>query len=201
VIRSLKIVALSASASASSKTARVAEFALTRFADSMYSTVNVHLRSIPLDAMLDYPARNERLMAVNEELASADGVIIATPIYKASYSGLLKLYLDKLPQFAFAGKGVLPLATGGSIAHVLALDYALRPVLQSMGARHIVQSHFILEGDIMAADATTPLREEVMPPLTEAIHHFTCSLLQTSGDKLLGHPRPQRPLVPALHAH
>ena len=32
---------------------------------------------------------------------------------------------------------------GGSVAHVLALDYGLRPVLQSMGARHIVQSHFI----------------------------------------------------------
>jgi FMN reductase len=49
------------------------------------------------------------------------------------------------PQFALAGKAVLPLATGGTLAHVLAIDYALRPVLTSMGARHIVQGYFLLD--------------------------------------------------------
>ena len=45
---------------------------------------------------------------------------MATPIYKASYSGVLKAFLDLLPQFAFGGKVVLPLLTGGTAAHVLA---------------------------------------------------------------------------------
>jgi FMN reductase len=53
--------------------------------------------------------------------------------------------MDLLPQFALAGKAVLPLATGGSIAHVLALDYGLRPVVQSLGPRHVVQSYFLLD--------------------------------------------------------
>ena len=56
-------------------------------------------------------------------------VIVATPIYKAAYSGLLKVFLDLLPAEALRGKTVLPLASGGSVAHLLALDYALKPVL------------------------------------------------------------------------
>jgi FMN reductase len=74
--------------------------------------------------------------------------VIGTPIYKAAYSGLLKALLDLLPQFALAGKSVLPLATGGSLAHVLAIDYALRPVLTSLGARHVAQGYFVLESAI-----------------------------------------------------
>lgn len=42
---------------------------------------------------------------------------------------MLKVFLDLLPQFALQGKLVLPMATGGSPNHMLALDYALRPVL------------------------------------------------------------------------
>jgi FMN reductase len=47
----------------------------------------------------------------------------------------LKVFLDLLPQFALAGKAILPIATGGSVAHLPALDYGLGPVLQSMGAQ------------------------------------------------------------------
>jgi FMN reductase len=45
--------------------------------------------------------------------------------------------LDFLPQAGLSGKLVLPLATGGSPAHMLALDYALRPVLTSLSARQV----------------------------------------------------------------
>ncbi len=75
---------------------------------------------------------------VTRQVAEADALVIATPVYKAAYSGLLKTFLDLLGQTALKGKLVLPLATGGSPHHMLALDYALRPVLQSLGARHIL---------------------------------------------------------------
>ncbi|KAI1690900.1 NADPH-dependent FMN reductase domain-containing protein [Ditylenchus destructor] len=73
-------------------------------------------------------------------------VVIATPIYKAAYSGLLKIFLDLLPQDGLAGKSIWTLATGGSLAHLLALDYGLLPVLSALGAR----SH--IDG-VYAADA------------------------------------------------
>lgn len=89
-----------------------------------------------------------------------DALVVATPIYQAAYSGLLKTFLDLLPQHAFAGKPVLPLATGGSPAHVLALDYALRPVLTALGAQ-VSQGRFILDRHITASrtarwPSTTP---------------------------------------------
>ncbi|WP_204272820.1 NAD(P)H-dependent oxidoreductase, partial [Escherichia coli] len=77
------------------------------------------------------PAIAAAVLAVEQ----ADLVVVSTPIYKAAYSGLLKVFLDLLPPDALRGKLVLPLATGGSPAHVLALDYALKPVLSALGAR------------------------------------------------------------------
>jgi FMN reductase len=71
--------------------------------------------------------------------------VVATPVYKASYSGALKTFIDLLPQLGFAGKVVLPLATGGTPAHVLMIDYALRPVLMSLGAAHVVSGLFLLD--------------------------------------------------------
>jgi FMN reductase len=72
----------------------------------------------------------------------AKGTTVFTPIYKAAYSGLLKLFLDLLPPDALRGKTVVPLATGGSSAHFLALDYALKPVLSALGARLILDGVF-----------------------------------------------------------
>ncbi|MEG3437752.1 NADPH-dependent FMN reductase [Pannus brasiliensis CCIBt3594] len=84
-------------------------------------------------------------------LEQADGVIVATPIYKAAYTGLLKAFLDLLPQRAFEGKVVLPIATGGTIAHLLAIDYALKPVLSELKARHIL-------GGVYAVDKQLPFK-------------------------------------------
>jgi FMN reductase len=100
-----------------------------------------------------------------------------------------------LPQFALAGKAILPIATGGSVAHVLALDYGLRPLLQSMGARHIVQSHFIPEKDVTIEGERIILDPAAAVPLAEAVHHFKASLGLIAIDALMGHPRPVRPTL------
>jgi FMN reductase len=89
------------------------------------------LRADPGDAVL-----REALALV----AEADAIVVGTPVYKASFSGVLKVFLDLLPQDGLAGKLVLPVATGGSQSHMLALDYALRPVLASLAPRHILPS-------------------------------------------------------------
>lgn len=84
-----------------------------------------------LYARFDSPA----LKTFTEQLQQADGLIVATPVYKAAYSGALKTLLDLLPERALQGKVVLPLATGGTVAHLLAVDYALKPVLSALKAQ------------------------------------------------------------------
>ena len=56
--------------------------------------------------------------------------------------GALKTLLDLLPERALEGKIVLPLATGGTIAHMLAVDYALKPVLNALKAQEILHGVF-----------------------------------------------------------
>ena len=113
----------------------------------------LHLHQLDPEALLHARFDHPDIRAVTDRVLQADAVVVATPVYKAAYSGLLKVFLDVLPQTALKGKLVLPLATGGSPHHMLALDYALRPVLQSLGARHILPG-------IYATDQGVPLLPE-----------------------------------------
>ncbi|MCW2855220.1 MAG: NADPH-dependent reductase [Marmoricola sp.] len=119
------------------------------------------VRDLPPAALLHADFSDPAIRDTIERLEVADGVVVATPVYKAAFSGLLKAWLDLMPQFGLSGKAVLPLATGGSAAHALALDYALRPVLTSMEARHVVNGYLVLDRFI---ESPTP----VEPSPTEA---------------------------------
>lgn len=76
------------------------------------------------------PELQQRLDAI----IGADAVIVATPIYSASYSGLFKMLVDVLPKDSLRGKPVLLGATGGTARHSLAIDHALRPLFAYLGA-------------------------------------------------------------------
>lgn len=98
-----------------------------------HTATRLEVLDLPAAALLRADTTDLALQAAVAEVDLADALVIATPVYKASYSGLFKAFLDVLPQRAFAGKSVLPLVTGGTIAHLLSIDYALRPVLLSLG--------------------------------------------------------------------
>ncbi|MBB5868225.1 FMN reductase [Allocatelliglobosispora scoriae] len=140
------ILAISGSPSATSKTARVVRHVAGALP---WEVRELAVRDLPADVLLGADPGHPAILSVASAIADADGVIVATPVYKAAYSGVLKALFDLLPQFALAGKVVLPLATGGTIAHVLAIDYALRPVLSSMGATHIVPGYFVHDKTII----------------------------------------------------
>ncbi|MCX4238437.1 NADPH-dependent FMN reductase [Streptomyces sp. NPDC020707] len=146
------ILSVSGSPSATSRTTRLLRHLDDRLRDHGHDVVSLEARTLPAEALLGADFRHPAVVAATALFERVDGVVIGTPVYKAAYSGLLKSLLDLLPQYALAGKTVLPLATGGSTAHVLAIDYALRPVLSSMGAAHIVQGWFTLDKDITAGD-------------------------------------------------
>lgn len=134
-----------------------------------------HLRvlDLPAEALLAADVQDPAIAESADRVAAADALVIATPVYKAAYTGLLKSWLDLLPQLALAEKAVLPLATGGSLAHALALDYALRPVLQSMGARHVVQGFLVVDRFIESdGDGVTTISGEALPGLSDVIDGF-----------------------------
>jgi FMN reductase len=69
-----------------------------------------------------------------EEVGGADGLIVVTPIFTASYSGLFKSFFDVLDNDLLKGKPVLIAATGGTPRHSLALEHALRPMFAYLRA-------------------------------------------------------------------
>lgn len=142
----------------------------------------IAVRELPASELLradtKHPAIADALGAVEQ----AGIVIVATPVYKASYSGLLKSFLDLLPQYGLKDKAVLPIATGGSSAHLLALDYALRPVLASLGARVIVESLFVSDSQLRFTDDGIALVPEIEQRLDTALIHLQQAHSWLTGD-------------------
>lgn len=165
------IVTIASSPSPRSRTDAVLARAVGRLADRGHTLVPVVLRDLPPDALLRGDTGDPRIAAAAAAIAQADGVLVTTPIYKAAYSGALKVFLDLLDQSAFRGKDVLPLASGGTPANVLALDYALRPVLESLGAAHVSPGRVILasliETDELGRRVLTGAAEEVIDRVTD----------------------------------
>ena len=69
-----------------------------------------------------------------EAVVSADALIVVTPVFAASYSGLFKQFFDVLEKDAIAGKPVLIAATAGTARHSLVLEHAMRPLFAYLGA-------------------------------------------------------------------
>ena len=111
------------------------------------------LNELPAEALLRARTAEPLLRDALEQVARAGAVVLATPIYKAAYSGLLKTFLDLLPQDGLHGKWIWPLATGGSPAHTLALDHSLRPVLDNLGAHQVVPSVYALESQVVLSSS------------------------------------------------
>ena len=79
-----------------------------------------------------FPGR--KLSAAQEAVTGADGLVVVTPVFSASYSGLFKSFFDVLDNTAIEGKPVLIAATGGTARHSLALEHALRPLFAHLRA-------------------------------------------------------------------
>lgn len=131
-------------------------------------TIQVH--ELPAVALITADFENDVIKAENRKVEEADIVVILTPIYKASYTGILKTYLDLLPQKALVGKKILPIAVGGSIGHLLALEYALKPVLAVLGATDIAHSVYIIDKQIIRLEDGSFAIEE------DAIHRLKVEL-------------------------
>jgi FMN reductase len=136
----MNVLLLGGSPSTPSTTWRLLQLVGERLAARGHRTVALQVRELPAQALLRADLSDPAAAAAVALVAEADAVVVGTPVYKAAYSGVLKVFLDLLPQDGLAGKLVLPLATGGSQSHMLALDYALRPVLASLAPRHILPS-------------------------------------------------------------
>jgi FMN reductase len=93
------------------------------------------------------------LSRLTAEVAAAGLAVFASPTYKASYTGMLKAFLDRYGSNGLAGSVAVPVMTGGWPGHLLAVEVHLRPVLVELGATVPARGLYITEpefGDLGA---------------------------------------------------
>jgi FMN reductase len=117
-------------------------------------TTLLELRDLPADGLL-FGRASDALAHAQALVAGARAIVLATPVYKAAYSGLLKTFLDYLPDGTLRGKSAYPIATGGSNAHMLSVDYTLKPVLSVLGASRILEGLYLTNEAIQLDESGT----------------------------------------------
>lgn len=80
-----------------------------------------------------------------ERVSGLDLVVFASPTYKASFTGLLKLFLDRFPGNALDGVVAIPLMLGAGPGHALAPEVFLKPVLAELGATLPTRALYVLD--------------------------------------------------------
>jgi FMN reductase len=166
------IITIGGSPLAYSRAATILAYARGILEDSGFDVAAINVRDLPTDDLIYGNFDSPAVRAAAAQIQAARGVIMATPVYKASYSGILKTFLDLLPQHACAGKLVLPIAIGGSPAHMLAIDYALRPVITALGGQHTLQGVYLLDSQIHGSGAELQLAEEAGQRIGSALHYL-----------------------------
>ncbi|MGW1800377.1 FMN reductase [Streptomyces sp. NPDC001984] len=133
----MKLVVVSAGLSVPSSTRLLAD----RLAAAVDRQTPVEIQVVELRELAVEIAHNftngfagKALADALDAVTRADGLIVVTPVFTASYSGLFKSFFDVLDKDALAGKPVLIAATGGTARHSLVLEHALRPLFAYLRA-------------------------------------------------------------------
>jgi FMN reductase len=96
--------------------------------------------------LLDW--QSERSTRLCAQVAASDLIVVASPTYKATYTGLLKIFFDRYGNRALEGRVAVPVMTGASLVHALAPETHLRPLLVELGAATPTRALYVTESDM-----------------------------------------------------
>ena len=115
-----------------SRTLKVAETLVEKLIDPGSSQIQVIDLADHTDEIFAWPS--EKMAALNASVAASDLVVFASPTYKATYTGLLKTFLDRYPANGLAGVTAIPVMSGGDLTHSMGPTVNLTPLLVELGA-------------------------------------------------------------------
>lgn len=160
----LSLVVLSGNPRTPSKTTAVAVRVGELITGALASHLKVDLVDLAELGQAVLASADDEVARARERVAASRILIVASPVYKGSYTGLLKAFLDGYGPTSLAGVAAIPLVVAGSPAHTgVAADIHLRPLLHEIGAETPFGSLALLEGDITGADRDTHLEAWIAP--------------------------------------
>lgn len=119
-----------------------------------------------IGASLSREGASERVDRILSAIETADLLVAASPVYKASYTGLFKHLFDLLDPKALEGRHVLLAATGGSDRHALVIEHQLRPLFSFFGAHILPVSIYAVNGDFESSEELAP---SIAPRIARAV--------------------------------
>jgi FMN reductase len=139
----MRVVIVVGNPKVQSRTLRIAEVLASRIVSIVGGVVE---RTVDLGEYANDLFRwpDDRLSELSQVVASADVLVVASPTYKASYTGLLKAFLDRYPSNGLAGVVAIPVMTAGDPMHGMAVETTLRPLLVELGASVPTRGLFFL---------------------------------------------------------
>lgn len=149
-MRKLSIIGFSGSASRPSRTRSLIETVVRRAAVNLNATAEVFDLGDVLPTLattLDGRGAQGEVRRLLLAIAEADALVVGSPIYKGSYTGLFKHVFDLIEPKALRDKPVVLTATGGSERHALALEHGLRPLFAFFSADIIPTALYATEGE------------------------------------------------------
>ena len=144
------IVALVGNPRAGSRTAMVAVRVAERFRLGDEPVEVIELAELG-PVLLDWSQEQPALDAALKTVADCRLLVVATPTYKASYTGLLKAFFDRYGSGALKGTASVAVMVGAAPQHYLAVDFHLRPLLAEL-ASTCVAGLYVLESDLERLD-------------------------------------------------
>ena len=180
----LRVVAVSGSLQKPSKTTALVEQILTALSRQL--PINPHLIQLSElgSGLVGALQRDVLPRAVEEELLrieEAELLVVASPVYRASFTGLFKHLFDLVGQYSLVGKPVLLAATGGSDRHALAIEHQLRPLFGFFQALTLPIGVYANDSDFTDHRITNPeLNQRIELAVARAAPLIRLSAAQTA---------------------
>ncbi|WNV04158.1 NAD(P)H-dependent oxidoreductase [Candidatus Methylospira mobilis] len=180
----MSIVGISGSLADPSRTSVLVDLIVGQVAVGAFSKksfVSIAGIAPSLGAALDPQRIPAEIGSAYEKLIAADVIVVGTPVYKGSYSGLLKHFFDLLDPKSLRGKVAVLAATGGSDHHSLVLEHQLRPLLSFFGVYTIPATVYVKDSDFVKEDGNYRLSNPDISARIDTIVAQTLGLIGRSN--------------------
>ncbi|HEY1531177.1 MAG TPA: FMN reductase [Galbitalea sp.] len=165
----LSIVGVSGSPTRPSRTSALVDLVTHAFAETLDGEATVIELAPLLGELGAGPYRTDigpNARAAVELVEAADVIVVGSPAYRATYTGLFKLFFDHVGQYALADKPIILTATGGSDRHALLVEHQMRPLFGFFQALTLPLGIFASEADFTDYRVTSP---ELIDRLTKTL--------------------------------
>jgi FMN reductase len=146
-VSNLAVVSVVGNPRPESRTHAIARALINAISEELWTEPGPEIDLAALGARTLDPVDPAAISAV-EEVLEADVLVVASPTYKATYSGLLKSFLDRIGTGTLAGRSAVPVLLGGATNHQLAVDVHFTPLLLELGAAVPARGLFVVEAEL-----------------------------------------------------